>query len=511
MSDYILGVDLGTSSCKAVVVNDKGNIVSSATDHYPTSYPFAGWAEQDPNIWWQAFKSSVRKAIEKSNIEAKDIASVGIDSQGSCLVPIDKSGKSLCPAPIWTDRRSTKQCEWIKREVGEELILKISKNRIDPSNIAPKILWLKENKPEIYKKTWKFLHANGYLIYKLTGIPSMDLSEGCLTQLFNGDKDDWSAILLDKHYIPRRLLPDVYPCHAVVGEISKEAANGTDLKEGTPVIAGGMDCPMSAFGAGVTKEKQTYVTAGTVTAIGVCSKTPIESPLFHCLGHVIPKRWLVVSAVDYGGAGFKWFKDKLITPVASREEDLYRLLVEQTNGIPAGCDGLIFLPYMVGQRSPLWNNNTRGVIFGLSPDHGIGHFVKMLMEGNAYALRNVVELIESKVNYIEELRFVGGCTKVELWNQIFSDIIGKRVLANQQENTALASALLAGVGVGLIKDINEVVKMIKMFKEYIPNLENKELYDDLYRIFKKTFSNLLEVFDSLGNLKNKHKFYRKVN
>jgi len=207
----------------------------------------------------------------------------------------------------------------------------------------------------------------------------------------------------------------------------------------------------------------------------------------------------------------KWFKDKLITPVASREEDLYRLLVEQTNGIPAGCDGLIFLPYMVGQRSPLWNNNTRGVIFGLSPDHGIGHFVKMLMEGNAYALRNVVELIESKVNYIEELRFVGGCTKVELWNQIFSDIIGKRVLANQQENTALASALLAGVGVGLIKDINEVVKMIKMFKEYIPNLENKELYDDLYRIFKKTFSNLLEVFDSLGNLKNKHKFYRKVN
>lgn len=503
---YILGIDLGTSSCKVVVVNNKGDIVSSTIDQYPTAYPFPSWAEQDPNLWWQVLKLSIKKAVGKSYIKFRDIVSIGIDSQSSCLVAIDKLGRSLCPAPIWTDRRSTKECEWIKREVGEELILKISKNRIDPSNIAPKILWLKENKPEIYKKTWKFLHANGYIIYKLTGIPSMDLSEGCLTQLFDGDEDDWSSMLLDQHFIPRKLLPDVYPCHAVVGGVSKEAAKETGLKEGTPVIAGGMDCSMSALGAGVIEEKQAYVTAGTVTAIGVCSDKPIESPLFFCIRHVIPKKWLIVSGVDYGGAGLKWFKDKLITPFA-RERDLYRLLVEKMDGIPVGSDGLIFLPYMVGQRSPLWNNNTKGVIFGLSPDHGIGHFVRMVMEGNAYALRNVVELIESKTNYIEELRLLGGCTKVELWNQIFSDVIGKKILVSQQENTALSSALLAGVGVGLIKNINEAVKMMKPLKEYSTNLENKKLYDDLYSIFKKIFSNLLETFDSLAKLKSKNKFY----
>ncbi len=499
----ILGVDLGTSSCKVVIINNKGNVISSAKEQYPTAYPSPGWAEQDPNLWWRVFKSSIKKAIEKNNIRTEDIASIGIDSQSSCLVAIDKQGRSLCPAPIWTDRRSTNQCEWINREIGKDLVLRISKNRIDPSNIAPKILWLKENKPEVYKKTWKFLHPNGYLIYKLTGIPSMDLSEGCLTQLFDADKDDWSSLLLDQHNIPRRLLPDVYPCHAVVGKVTSKAAEETKLEEGTPVIAGGMDTPMSALGAGVIKEKQAYVSAGTVTAIGVCSKTPIESPLFFCTRHVIPEKWLVVSGVDYGGAGLKWFKDKLIAPLA-KGEDLYKFLVKQMDNIPAGSNGLIFLPYMVGQRSPLWNNNNKGVIFGLSPDHGIGHFVRMLMEGSAYALRNVVELIESKSDYIEELRLVGGCTKVELWNQIFSDVIGKRILVNQQENTALSSALLAGVGVGLIKSVNEAIKMVKPFKEYLPNLKNKEIYDGLYKIFKKVYFNLLEAFNSLANLENKN-------
>lgn len=504
---YILGVDLGTSSCKIVAFDGQGNIVSSATEQCPTIYPLPGWAEQDPNLWWRAFKFSVKKAIEKSNIRVEDIVSIGVDSQGSCLVAIDKWGRSLCPAPIWADRRSTSQCEWIRKEIGENLIFRISKNRIDPSNIAPKILWVKENKPEVYQKTWKFLHPNGYLIYKLTGVPSMDLSEGCLTQLFDAEKDDWSSLLLDLHSIPRRLLPDVYPCHAVVGKVTKEAAVETGLREGTPVIAGGMDMPMSALGAGVIREGQAYVSAGTVTGIGVCSEISIESPFFFCIRHVIPEKWLLVSGVDYGGAGFKWFKDKLIAPLAEEKSDLYKLLVERMDGIPAGSNGLIFLPYMVGQRSPLWNNNTRGVIFGLSPDHGIGHLVRMFMEGNAYALRNVVELIESGGHYIEELRFVGGCTKVELWNQIFSDVIGKKILASQHENAALGSALLAGVGIGLIKNIKEAIKMVKPFKEYLPNLENKELYDDLYNIFKRIYSNLLETFDSLAKFENKNKFY----
>jgi len=500
---YILGVDLGTSSCKAVIVDQKGNIISSATSQYPTYYPFPGWAEQNPEHWWKAFKSSIKKVIEKSNIKVKNIVAIGIDSHGTCLVTIDNYGNSLCHAPIWADRRSTKQCEWIKKEIGERLILKISKNPIDPSHIAPKILWLKENKPEIFKRTWKFLHPNGYIVYKLTGIPSIDISQGGLTLLFDEDNDDWSSILINKHLIPRELLPDVYPCHAIVGKIIKETEKEIGLKEGTSVIAGGMDMPMAALGAGVIKERQAYVSAGTVTAIGVCTKEPIGSSLFTCIRHVIPKKWLVVSGVDYGGAGLRWFKDKLVSPLVKKEDkDLYKFLINQANNIPVGSDGLIFLPYMVGQRSPLWNNNTKGVIFGISPHHEIGHFIRMFMEGNAYAFRNVIDLIESEINYIEELRVVGGNSKVELWNKILSDVIGKKLMVGigQQENTALASALLAGVGIGLIKNIDELVRMVEKFKEYSPNLEYKKLYNDLYYIFKKVFSDLLKSFNSLSKI-----------
>jgi len=504
---HIMGIDLGTSSCKAVVVNDRGNIVGSAIEQYPTSYPFPMWAEQDPNIWWESFKLSIKKAIEKSKVKKEDIASVGIDSQSSCMVAIDKHGKSLYPAPIWTDRRSVKQCEWIRKEIGAELILKISKNRVDPSNVAPKILWLKENEPEIYSKTWKFLHANGYLVYKLTGIPSMDLSEGCMTQLFDTEKDDWSSRLLGLHSIPRKLLPDVYPCHAIVGKVTRKASKETGLMEGMPVIAGGMDTPMSALGAGVIEEKQAYVSAGTVTAIAVCSDKPVESPLFFCTGHVVPKKWLVVSGVDYGGAGLKWFKDKITAPLV-KKGDLYKLLIEHANDIPSGSDGLIFLPYMVGQRSPLWNDNNKSVFFGISPNHNLGHFARAIMEGSAFGLRNVVELLENKGINIEELRFVGGCTKVEIWNQIFSDVIGKNILVGQQENTSLSSALLAGVGVGLIPNIVKAIKMARPFKEYTPDLKNKELYDDLYGIFKKVYSSLLEAFDFSANIKRKTNFIK---
>jgi len=417
------------------------------------------------------------------------------------------------------DRRSEKECDWLRANVGQDLVFKINGNHIDPSNIAPKLLWIKANEPEVYEKARCFLHANGYLVYKLTGRLSMDISEGGLTHLFDTAKGEWSSELLEACGIDRAKLPEIYSCSQVVGGVTAEAASATGLLSGTPVVAGAMDMVASALGAGALASGQAYVAAGTVTAVGVCLDEVRYHQDFHIYHHAVPGKWILAAGVDFGGGSLRWFRDQFSVlgrfsgissfsgmagevPIEAPSDDdglSYEELYKHASTSEPGASGLIFLPYMAGNRAPLWDTYARGVMFGLAPFHTVGDFIRALMEGNAFGVADILHRVEEIGFKVEELRLTGGCSKVPLWSQIFADITGKRIfIPDIEEVAAYGAAILGGLGVGIFSDEKDVLKSLRTRETYCPRTEYAGVYSHLYRVFKKVYSDLKGDFKLLA-------------
>ena len=344
MSKYILSVDLGTTSTKTVLFDDKLKVVASAKAEYPTLYPRQGWAEQDPVEWWKALVSTTAEVLNTSGVNPDDIAGIGADSMSSMALPLDRDGKPLRNGLIWLDRRSQAESDWIRANYGE-MQKRINSNDSDPSNFAPKVLWMKNNEPEIYKKAHVFLHCNGYLVYRLTGIMSMDISEAGMSQLCDISTGEWSDQLIAASGIDRLKLPEIFACTDVVGGLSAEAAAATGLKQGTPVIAGAMDNVSATLGLGLRHDGQAYISAGTATNAGACVASVPTDPTMLNYHHGVPGLYLVNGGVDYGGAGLRWFKSLI-------EEDSFAEVDRLAEEAGYLDDVLLYLPYMVGQRAP---------------------------------------------------------------------------------------------------------------------------------------------------------------
>ncbi|CAA7600912.1 glycerol kinase [Acididesulfobacillus acetoxydans] len=490
---YVLGIDLGTSSCKTVLFTDKLIVVCSASAEYGTSYPRPGWAEQRAEEWWEALRQTVSRVLTESRIKPSEIAAIGVDSQGSTVLPVTAEGQALRPGLIWMDRRAEVQCRWIDENLGDSL-WQISGNHNDPSNIAPKVLWLKNNEPDVYSRADKFMHANGYLIYRLTGQFSMDKSEGGLTQLFDTVRGSWSEELIMSCGIDRAKLPDIYDCFEVVGQVTTEAARETGLCQGTPVVAGAMDMVASALGAGVYHAGEMYVAAGTVTALGVAVDEPKFTHSMHLYHHIIPDLWINAAGVDFGGGGLRWLRNVL------SEED-YLILNDLAQESCPGSNGLIFLPYMVGQRAPLWNSATRGVIMGLHPATGKADFIRMFMEGNAFGVRNILDIAEKEGLAGGSIRMTGGCTQSPIWTQIFADITGKNIeVPGALDVAALGSAVTAAVGIGMFRGFEEALTGYSLENTYQVRSSEHQLYEKMFRIYKRIYANLREEFTLLAEI-----------
>lgn len=488
---YVLGIDLGTSCCKTVLFQEDCQEVCSAAKEYPILIPQEGWAEEDSDHWWEAVVFTIKAVLEKARIAPSQIAGIGVDSQSSIALPIDKAGKALRPGLLWMDRRAEEQCRWIDTQLKNEL-WEINGNRNDPSNIAPKILWIRDNEPDVYAQTYQFLHGNGYLIFKLTGKCSMDISEGGLTQLFDTKRGCWSQELISSCGIDPGKLPEIYNCYAVVGHVTKETAQLTGLQAGTPVVAGSMDMVASALGNRVISHGQVYLAAGTVIGVGGCLDHPRFSKALHIYHHILPGMWITAAGVDFGGGGLKWFKDLL-------EHEAYDEIAALAQSSRPGSNGLIFLPYMVGQRSPLWNNNTRGVIFGLNPRTQKQDLTRMFMEGTAFAIRYVWDIFEQEGIEVRDIKITGGCTRMEIWPRIIADIIGKPIeISRVKDAAALGTAITAGVGVGLYRDFDEILDRFSSGENIPPNVNNQQLYDAMYALYCRLYSNLQEEFDGLA-------------
>ncbi|HEY3396155.1 MAG TPA: FGGY family carbohydrate kinase [Armatimonadota bacterium] len=485
-SEALLGIDLGTSSVKTVLFDRGGSVLAAAQRDYPTRRRHPGWAEQDPREWWEATAATVRSVLAEAGCQP---VAVGVTSQSSAVVALDEAGEPLRPAPLWLDRRAAPQCRVIPDLMPEAELIRLSGNRLDPSYILPKLLWLREEEPQIYAQTRQFLHANGYLIYRLTGAFTCDRTEGGMSLLYDMAAGDWSPEILARFDLPREKLPPLVDPAAVVGAVTAEAAAATGLAVGLPVVAGAMDLLAAALGAGVTEAGQSFLVIGTATVLATCLSAPQPHADLQMHDHALAGRWVHAANVDYGGAVLHWVRGVLGQAGAALSyEEMERLAVAAE---APGADPL-FVPYMVGQRSPLWDDDCRGTIFGLRPEHTVGHLIRAAIEGNALALGRLQALQEVvHQRPIAEIRMAGGQSALPLVNQIVADVTNRPVVVmDAPEVTCHGAALLAGLGAGLYRSPAELTAALRVKQRYEPCAEAHERYADRQEL-------LAEVYEAL--------------
>ena len=489
MSTYLLGVDIGTSSCKTAVFDPDGKVIAQGGSEYPVSYPEKGWAEQDPADWWNGICRAVREMIGESGINPADIAGIGIDGQSWSAIALDKSGNVLCPTPIWTDTRSEAICRETAERLGEEKLFGLYGNPVSPCYTWPKILWYRKNQPEVFEKTEKILQSNSYIAYRMTGEITQDLSQGYGLACFDMRKGCWDDDACEALGIPRKLLPEIVNCHQVIGRLTKEAAEQTGLKEGTPVVAGGLDAACGTLGAGVVRPGQTQEQGGQAGGMSICIDQYAADPRLILSFHVVSGQWLLQGGTTGGGGALKWLRETMCPELSFAE------MSELAEQAPAGSGGVTFLPYMAGERSPIWNPKACGVFFGLNFGVTRRQMIRACMEGVAYALRHNLETAEAAGAKAGILRAMGGSANSRVWTQIKADVTGCGIEVPASDTaTTLGAAILAGVGTGVYKSFVEAaVRTVSVKKTYTPNAEMKAVYDSGYEIYRKLYPALEEL------------------
>jgi xylulokinase len=471
MASYILAHDLGTTGDKATLFSSEGNLISSAFTEYETFYPEIGWAEQNPDDYWKALCSSTKALIEKTKKSPGDIAVVTFSGQMMAALPVDDEGRSLRNSIIWADMRSTRQAREIAQRVEADRVYELTGHRLSASYSAAKIKWIRENEPEIYKKTYKFIHAKDYLVAKLTGRICSDYSDASGMNLLDITSLKWSAELLEAAGIDRNKLPDVFESTQVVGKVGREAASQSGLRQGTPVVLGGGDGACATCGAGVVSEGDAYIYLGTSTWMGLASEKPLVDP---------QKRTFTF-----------WTK-----------VDVYELLSQKAQKVRSGADGLLFLPYLMGERSPLWNPKARACFIGLSMLHSKAHMTRSVLEGVAYNMKIIELAFEEQGVKPEKIRMIGGGAKSQFWMRIFADVMEKPFIRLNfiEEATSVGAAIAGGVGAGFFSSINDAGGFVKIEKEVQPDRRNFLVYRRYYDIFKKSYEQLIGIFDIMDGL-----------
>ena len=503
---YLLGIDIGTSGTKTVLFNEKGEQIASALSEYPMSQPNVGWAEQDPKDWWDATVNTIRSVIFKGSIKPKDIAGVGLSGQMHGLVLLDKENQVLRPSIIWCDQRTSKECEQITELIGERRLVEITANPALTGFTASKIMWVKNNEPGIYEKTAKILLPKDYIRFMLTGEFATEVSDASGTQLLNIAERKWSPEVLSKLEIDKNLLADVYESQEVSGKISPKAAEITGLAEGTPVVGGGGDQAAGAIGNGIVKAGVVSSTIGTSGVVFAYTDNVTIDPLgrVHTFCHAVPGTWHVMGVTQGAGLSLKWFRDNFCMPEKETAKlmdvDPYYLMDVQADKVSPGCDGLIYLPYLMGERTPHLDPDARGVFFGLSARHTRRDMLRAVMEGVTYSLKDCMEIIKSMGIEVNEVRASGGGGKSNLWRQMQADMFNTSILTvNSSEGPALGVALLAGVGAGVYSSVTQACEAaIKTVNIQHPISSNTDIYNRYYKIYKNLYTSLKNEFKNLA-------------
>ncbi len=507
---YLLGIDLGTSGTKTVLFDEKGTVIGSASQEYPLIQPKNGWAEQDPKCWVDAALSTTKKVMDQSAVDPTAVAGLAISGQMHGLVMLDKDGKVLRNSILWCDARTGDQCREIEERVGRARLIEICANPALTGFTAPKILWVRENEKEIYERCAHILLPKDYVRYVLTGVLAMEMSDASGTNLLDIKNGVWSTEILKKLEIDRALLPDLIYSSDIAGRLTAECASKMGLKEGTVVAGGAGDNAAAALGTGVCHDGQAFVTLGTSGVVFAHTSKSAIDPLgrVHTFCSAVKGEWTAMSCTLAAGLSLRWLRDEFFSLEKEKEEkagrDVYDLMTAQAASIPSGADGLIYLPYLMGERSPVLDPDARGVFFGMSCVHTRAHFVRAVMEGVTLSQRHNLSVLNEMGIIPDTLMACGGGASSPLWRQMLADCLKVKVSTMEsKEGPALGAAILAGVAGGVFASVQDGCRICvrEGSKGSVPDSVQSSRYDRIYELYQSLYPSLRGEFSRLARLR----------
>lgn len=493
-----LGIDASTTATKALLMRADGQVVGVASSGYSYEIPQPMWTEQHPDLWWQATAVSIPQVLAEAQVDAADVKGVGLTGQMHGLVLLDRDGEVLRPAILWNDQRTAAECDEIRERLGKEQLIQITGNDALTGFTAPKILWVKNNEPEVFAQARQILLPKDYVRFKLTGEYATDKAGGSGTLLFDVRRRDWSRTVVDALEIDPALLAPTFEGPTVTGHISPRAAEVTGLRTGTPVVGGGGDQAAGAVGTGAVTEGIVSLSLGTSGVVFASADQPIIEPQgrLHAFCHAVPGRWHLMGVMLAAGGSLRWYRDLLAPDIE------FDSLVEPAASMPAGSDGLLYLPYLSGERTPYADPQARGAFVGLTVRHTQAHRTRAVLEGVAFGLRDSFELMKGAgLADITQVRITGGGAKSPLWRQILSDVFQvELVTVNTIEGAAYGAALLAGTGAGVFPDVASACEAVIQTTGSTTPGPASAVYEQMYPLYRGLYPALRPSFDAVARI-----------
>jgi xylulokinase len=494
----LLGIDIGTGGTRAVLLNGDGNVISSATvAHPPFVSPHAGWAEQNPDDWWSAVCSSVPECLARGKTAAAEISGIALTGQMHGLVLLDRGGSVLRPAILWCDQRTEVECREITEKIGAGRLIELTANPALTNFTLPKIWWMQKNEPDIWARAGAILLPKDYIRLRLSGSRATDVADASGTLLFDVVNRQWSRPMMEVSRVSADLLPKVFESCEISGQVSMEGARATGLRAGIPVVAGAGDQAAGAVGMGIVRAGAVSATIGTSGVVFAATAGPVRDPAgrIHTFCHAVPQRWHVMGVTQAAGYSLRWFRDQF-GAVGDPAQGAYARLMAEASGAPAGADGLLWAPYLMGERTPHLDPHARGALVGISATHTRAHVVRAILEGVAFSLRDTLTIFDELKIPVESIRLGGGGARGALWRQIQADVYGVPVgLLEAEEGAAYGAALLAGVGVGNWTSVESAADAsVRISQRIEPDARDAALMNRRYDVYRKLYPALRDVW-----------------
>jgi xylulokinase len=496
----LLGLDVGTGGTRALIVDERGRLVASATEeHTPFASPQIGWAEQQPEDWWRACTVAVRNALAKGNLGAEDIACVGFSGQMHGAVMLDEQDRVVRPALIWCDVRTEEQCHELNRKIGAERIIQLTCNPALTNFTLTKLLWVRENEPENWRRVRSVMLPKDYVRFRLTGDRAIDMADASGTLMLDVAHRRWSREMLQAAEIDERLLPALFESPDVCGKVSAAGAAATGLKPGTPVVAGAGDQAAGATGMGIVAPGAVSATIGTSGVVFAATDRPALDPKgrLHTFCHAIPGRWHVMGVTQAAGLSLRWFRDQFgAGPTDGR--DPYERLSDEASHAPPGSDGLLWTPYLMGERTPHLDPQARAALVGLTASHTRAHVIRAILEGVAFSLRDTFSIFAEMNVPVRSIRLGGGGARSLLWRQIQADVYGHEVeIVEAEEGAAYGAAILAGVGAGVWPSVDAACgAVVRVAQQVKSHPAATAAMNQSYAAFRRVYPATRAIFNS---------------
>jgi xylulokinase len=493
---YFIGIDSSTTATKALLMDDRGAVVAIGRSEYDFETPRPLWSEQSPHLWWDATVIAIREAIAQAGIDGDAVAGIGLTGQMHGLVLLDNDGEVLRPSILWNDQRTQAECDEIRARVGPEELIAITGNDALTGFTAPKILWVRNNEPDVFARVSHVLLPKDYVRFRLTDNYAIDRAGGSGTILFDLAARDWSSDVLRVLDIPNEWMPPTFEGPDVTGVVTEQAAALTGLRPGTPVMAGGGDQAANGVGVGAVAPGVVAMSVGTSGVVFAAADRPVVEPAgrLHAFCHAVPGMWHLMGVMLSAAGSYKWFKEAFAPDLT------YDELNDAAAEVPAGSEGLVFLPYITGERTPHPDPLARGAFIGLTVRHGLGHMARAVMEGVAFGLRDSVELMAAEME-LGEVRVSGGGASSDLWLRIIADVIGLPVrIVGTAESAAHGAAMLAAVGAGAFDSVAKACEAAVELGEITEPGADAGIYTDVYGVYRDLYPVLREPFHRLAGL-----------